>query len=73
MTADQTPQAPRQIVLNEEHLKNLEAYISEMPTKLGLPLINFLNQLGQEQANEKVPMESVTDNDHSVVQSSEKI
>lgn len=72
MTADQTTQAPRQIVLNEENLKNLEAYISEMPTKLGLPLINFLNQLGQEQANEKSPMESVTNNANSV-QSSEKI
>jgi len=72
MTADQTTQAPRQIVLNEENLKNLEAYISEMPTKLGLPLINFLNQLAQEQANEKSSMESVTDNANSV-QSSEKI
>ena len=69
MTADQTPQAPRQIVLNEEHLKNLEAYISEMPTKLGLPLINFLNQLGQEQANEKVPMESTGSNNTNSVQS----
>ena len=69
MTADQTPQAPRQIVLNEEHLKNLEAYISEMPTKLGLPLINFLNQLGQEQANEKVPMESTDSNNTNSVQS----
>jgi hypothetical protein len=71
MTANQ-PQAPRQIVLNEENLKNLEAYISEMPTKLGLPLINFLNQLGQQQTNEASSMESVTDNANSV-QSSEKI
>jgi len=59
MTADQNQQAPRQIILNEEHLKNLEAYISEMPTKLGLPLINFLNTLAQEQANEKTSMESI--------------
>jgi hypothetical protein len=60
MAANQ-PQAPRQIVLNEEHLKNLEAYISEMPTKLGLPLINFLNTLAQEQQNEENSVES-TDN-----------
>ena len=59
MTADQNQQAPRQIILNEEHLKNLEAYISEMPTKLGLPLINFLNTLAQEQGNEKNSMESI--------------
>ena len=58
MAANQ-PQAPRQIVLNEEHLKNLEAYISEMPTKLGLPLINFLNTLAQEQQNEENSVESV--------------
>jgi hypothetical protein len=59
MAADQNQQAPRQIILNEEHLKNLEAYISEMPTKLGLPLINFLNTLAQEQGNEKNSMESI--------------
>jgi hypothetical protein len=58
MTANQ-PQAPRQIVLNEEHIKNLEAYISEMPTRLGLPLINFLNGLAQEQGNEKNSVESI--------------
>ena len=69
MTADQTTQAPRQIVLNEENLKNLEAYISEMPTKLGLPLINFLNQLAQEQANEKSSMESTGSNNTNSVQS----
>jgi hypothetical protein len=72
MTAEQNQQAPRQIVLNEEHIKNLEGYISEMPTKLGLPLINFLNHLAQEQANETSSRESVTDNANSV-QSSEEI
>jgi hypothetical protein len=70
MTADQ-PQAPRQIVLNEENLKNLEAYISEMPTKLGLPLINFLNQLAQKQANEKVSMESTDSSNTDSVQSAD--
>lgn len=72
MTANQ-PQAPRQIVLNEENLKNLEAYISEMPTKLGLPLINFLNMLDQEQGNENNSVESIDSNDANSVQSSEKI
>lgn len=63
MTAEQNTQAPRQIVLNEEHIKNLEEYISEMPTRIGLPLINFLNHLAQQQENEKVIMDfTIADN-----------
>jgi hypothetical protein len=72
MTANQ-PQAPRQIVLNEEHIKNLEAYISEMPTRLGLPLINFLNGLAQEQGNEKNSVEFIDPIVAASMQSSEEV
>jgi len=35
--------------LTGEHLKQLDAFIQEMPTKFGLPLLNFLNKIAQEQ------------------------
>jgi len=35
--------------LTEEHLKQLDAFIQEMPTKFGLPLLNFLSKIAQEQ------------------------
>ena len=37
------------ITINEAQLKELEAFINEMPVKFGLPLIQFLNKLSQEQ------------------------
>jgi hypothetical protein len=73
MTAKETKQAPRTIVLNEEHIQNLEGYISEMPTRLGFPLINFLNTLAQQQANEKITMESFNTSDPNIVRSDEEI
>jgi hypothetical protein len=30
--------------LTEEHLKQLDAFIQEMPVKFGLPLIQFFNK-----------------------------
>ena len=47
------------ITLNETQLKELEAFIQEMPTKFGLPLLNFLNKIAQEQnsAKEEVVVE----------------
>jgi hypothetical protein len=44
------------ITLSEEKLKELDAFIQEMPTKFGLPLIQFINQIIEEQKNE-VPEE----------------
>lgn len=41
------------ITLNETQLKELEAFIQEMPTKFGLPLLNFLNKIAQEQKPEE--------------------
>jgi hypothetical protein len=37
------------ITLNETQVKELETFIQEMPTKFGLPLLNFLNKIAQEQ------------------------
>lgn len=45
--------------LTEEHLKQLDAFIQEMPVKFGLPLLNFLNKIAQDQngAKEEVVVE----------------
>lgn len=40
------------IQLTEENVKELEAFIQEMPVKYGLPLLQYLQKLAQEQ-NEK--------------------
>ena len=37
------------IHLTEENLKELETFINDIPTKYGLPLLNFFNKLAQEQ------------------------
>ena len=37
------------ITLNETQVKELEAFIQEMPTKFGLPLIQFINKIIEEQ------------------------
>jgi hypothetical protein len=37
------------ITLNETQVKELETFIQEMPTKFGLPLLNFLNKIAEEQ------------------------
>jgi|TARA_R110000868_G_scaffold113370_2_gene304339 hypothetical protein len=37
------------ITLSEEKLKELDMFIQEMPTKFGLPLIQFINKLIEEQ------------------------
>jgi hypothetical protein len=39
--------------LTEEHLKQLDAFIQEMPVKYGLPLIDFFNQIVREQTTEE--------------------
>lgn len=47
------------ITLNETQVKELEAFIQEMPTKFGLPLLNFLNKIAQEQREEEKVTEVV--------------
>ena len=34
--------------LTEENLKQLDAFIQEMPTKYGFPLIQFFNKIKEE-------------------------
>ena len=43
--------------LTEEHLKQLDAFIQEMPVKFGLPLLEFFSKLAKEQkpTEEKLP------------------
>ena len=37
------------ITLNQEQVKELEAFINTIPTAYGLPLLQFLGKLAQEQ------------------------
>jgi hypothetical protein len=37
------------IVITQEQMKGLDPFIQEMSVKYGLSLINFLNQIAQEQ------------------------
>jgi len=40
------------INLSEENVKELEAFIQEMPVKYGLPLLQYLQKLAEEQKND---------------------
>jgi len=46
------------ITLNEEQLKQLDAFIQDLPTRYGLPLTQFLSKLAQEQNPEEVKEET---------------
>lgn len=48
------------LTLNEKDLKDLNAFIQELPLKHGLPLLNFINAKLQEQTKEAVPKEEKT-------------
>ena len=48
MENNQRPQA-KPITLSVQHLEVLENFISEMPTKYGVALLNFLSQVAKEQ------------------------
>jgi hypothetical protein len=37
------------ISINEQQLKDLEAFINQIPTQYGLPLLQFLGKLNAEQ------------------------
>lgn len=43
------------ITLTEAHIKELEAFIQELPTKYGMPLIQFLNKAAQATQESAVP------------------
>lgn len=40
------------ITLNEQQVKELEQFINTIPTAYGLPLLQFLGKLAQEQKTE---------------------
>jgi hypothetical protein len=45
--------------LTEQHLKDLEAFLLEVPAKYANPILQFLNKIAQEQApKEEVVTES---------------
>ena len=37
------------VTINEQQLKDLEAFINQIPTQYGLPLLQFLGKLNAEQ------------------------
>ena len=45
-------------ILQIKTIKQLDAFIQEMPTKFGLPLTQFLSKLAQEQNPEEVKAET---------------
>jgi hypothetical protein len=44
----------KDIVITQEQMKQLDAFIQEMPVKYGVPLINFFNELAKAQAEEVI-------------------
>lgn len=49
-----------EIILKEQHVKELENFANELPTKFGAPLINFLNKLANEQGQIPTNSDSVS-------------
>jgi hypothetical protein len=41
------------LTLNEEQVKQLEAILSELPMKYGVPIFNILNAANQENGEQK--------------------
>ena len=44
----------KDIVITPEQMKQLDAFIQEMPVKYGIPLINFFNDIAKAQNAEEV-------------------
>lgn len=42
------------MTLTEKHLNELDAFIQEMPTKYGIPLIKFLNEIQEEEKKQEI-------------------
>lgn len=45
------------LTLNQQELQELDKFIQEMPTKYGLPLLNFINGKITEQSKKVAPVE----------------
>lgn len=41
------------ITLNEQHVTELNNFIQDLPVKFGLPLLNFMNKIIQENASKE--------------------
>lgn len=48
------------IILDEQNVKDLEAFANELPTKYGAPLLNFLNRLANEQGQISTNTDSIS-------------
>jgi hypothetical protein len=49
------------IILEEQHVKEVENFANELPTKYGAPLLNFLNKLANEQGQIPANSDTLTD------------
>lgn len=49
----------KKIELNEEHLKSLDAYFQELPTKYGLPLMEFFGKIDKAQNGQQTDSKEV--------------
>ena len=47
------------ITLNQEQIKQLDAFFQEMPTKYGLPLIKFFGELNEAQNGQQTEVKEV--------------
>ena len=47
------------ITLNQEQIKQLDAFFQEMPTKYGLPLIKFFGELNKAQNGQQTEVKEV--------------
>ena len=47
------------ITLTEAEIKQLDAFFQEMPTKYGLPLINFFGKLNEAQNGQQMDVKEV--------------
>jgi hypothetical protein len=48
----------KQVTLNEEQLKALDAFLQEMPMKYAAPIVSFLNEAIKSQATEAEVVEA---------------
>ena len=46
------------LLLTETEIKELDAFIQDLPTKYGFPLLNYLNKKIQEQNQNQQPIEA---------------
>ena len=54
---NKTQNTMKQLTLNEEQLKALDAFLQELPMKYGAPIVNFLNEAIKSQEAEVVEAE----------------